>query len=145
MASRTLAGIVRQLRRDGRMRFFDGATDGQIADFEKNNGLALPERFKEWLRFSDGGDLFLPAGVQLYGVAHDPVIDVNDPDSPDPDHVVIGCLSFGDPVLCARTGEEISVYNLEGGRFEDGETYPDFFAFLEDLRNGVDLDDESWR
>ena len=30
--------------------------------------------------FSDGGEFFLPAGVQMYGVAHKPLINVKEDD-----------------------------------------------------------------
>lgn len=49
--------------------------------------------------FSDGGELFLPAGVQLYGIEHRPIIDVNDDSRPSEEFVVIGALASGDPIL----------------------------------------------
>ena len=65
------------------MIFFEAATEEQISEFEKKNKLTLSSKFKEWLLFSDGGECFLPAGVQFYGVAHKPLIDVNDNNRPD--------------------------------------------------------------
>ena len=47
----------------------------------------------------------MPAGVQLYGVSHKPLIDVNDNDRPDDSYIVIGALASGDPILCERKGE----------------------------------------
>ena len=44
-----------------------------------------------------------------------------------------GALSTGDPILCERDGEKISIYNLEGGRIEEDEAYEDFYSFLKDL------------
>ena len=46
-------------------------------NFEKEHSVKLPTKFKEWLLFSDGEELFLPAGIQLYGIDHKPVIDVD--------------------------------------------------------------------
>ena len=87
-------------------------------------------RLKQWLLVSDGGDFFLPAGFRLRGVAHLPLLDVDDPDRPDDGYIMIGTLSSGDPVLCEKSSERISIYNHEDGRIEDDETFADFFAFL---------------
>lgn len=133
MISDELKNIVDQLNKQGKMRFLDGASEEQIALFEKEQKIILPLKFKEWLLFSDGGEYFLPAGIQLYGVAHKPLIDVNDEDRPDDKYIVIGALSSGDPIICEKTGEKISIYNQEVGRIECDETYADFYAFLNDL------------
>lgn len=133
MASDELKNIVDQLNKQGKMRFLTGASEEQIALFEKEQKINLPSKFKEWLKFSDGGEFFLPAGVQLYGVAHKPIIDVNDNDRPDESYIVIGALSSGDPIVCGKTGEQFSVYNHEAGKIESDETYHDFFCFLNGL------------
>ncbi len=83
--------------------------------------------------YSDGGELFLPAGVQLYGVTHKPVIDVNENDRPDENYIVIGALASGDSVLCEKSGEKISIYDHESGSVDDELIYDDFYAFLNDL------------
>ena len=83
--------------------------------------------------FSDGGDCFLPAGVQFYGISHKPIINISDDDRPNDKYIVIGALSTGDPVLCEKEGETISIYNHEAGVIEDDEIYDDFYAFLKDL------------
>ncbi len=115
------------------MLFFDGATEEQILTFEKENDFVLSEKYKEWLKFSDGGYLYLPAGVQLYGVGHEPLIDVDYADRPNEGYVVIGALATGDPILCKKGSEQISIYNHEASRIEEDEVYSDFFAFLIDL------------
>ena len=137
MITDELKSIVEQLNKQGKMFFLEGATEEQITDFEKKNEVELPKKYKEWLLFSDGGECFLPAGIQLYGVAHKPLIDVNDNDRPNENYIVIGTLSFGDPILCERSGEKIYIYNHEAEKEEDrlaaDETYSDFFAFIKDL------------
>lgn len=80
----------------------EGATEEEIEDFERESGIEFPEQFREWLLFSDGGECYLPEGVQFYGVAHKPVIDVEDDDRPDEGYVVIGALGTGDPILCKK-------------------------------------------
>ena len=115
------------------MNFLAGATENQIEEFEKKHSLKLPLKYREWLLFSDGGEFFLPAGVQMYGVNRKPVIDVSEDDRPNDNYVVIGALASGDPILCEKGGERISIYNHEAGVIENDEIYEDFFAFLIDL------------
>ena len=75
----------------------------------------------------------MPAGIQLYGIEHKPVIDVDNNDRPSEDYIVIGSLASGDPILCKKSGEKIVIYNQEAGRLENDEIYDDFLAFLNDL------------
>lgn len=133
MISDVLQNIIEQLNKQGKMKFPDGATEEQIVAFETQYNIKLPLKFREWLLFTDGGECFLPAGIQLYGVAHKPLIDVNDSDRPDDSYIVIGALASGDPILCEKFRETISIYNHEAGTIEDDETYPDFFSFLSAL------------
>lgn len=125
--------IVDQIKKQGKMRFLAAATEVQISEFEAKHDVKLPLKFREWLLYSDGGELFLPAGVQMYGVAHKPMIDVTDNDRPNDNYIVIGALASGDPILCEKSGERISIYNHEAGRIESDEIYEDFFSFLNDL------------
>lgn len=133
MVSNELNNIIERLKTQGQMAFLDAATDQQIANFEKTNDLKLPLKYKEWLLFSDGGDCFLPAGVQFYGVAHKPFIDADDDNRPDDSYIVIGALSSGDPILYKKNEEKIAIFNRGAGRIESDEIYDNFFAFLNDL------------
>lgn len=133
MASDDSRKIIDLLNQQGKMVFLEGATEEQISQFEKENEVKLPEKYKEWLCFSDGGECFLPAGVQFYGVAHKPLIDVNEEDRPDDNYIVIGALASGDPVLCEKTGEKIAIFDNETGSIDDELVYDDFFALLTDL------------
>jgi len=134
-----IAGL---LRTQGPMRFVEPASDAALGAFEAEHELQLPAQLKQWLLVSDGGDFFLPAGFQLRGVAHLPLIDVDDTDRPDDNYVVIGALSSGDPVLCERSSERISIYNHEAGRIEDDESFADFFTFLTALAAVVGAGDD---
>lgn len=133
MISEELKTIVDRFKDQGKMSFLEGATEEQITQLEKEHEVSLPEKFKEWLMYSDGGELFLPAGVQLYGVTHKPVIDVNENDRSDENYIVIGALASGDSVLCEKSGEKISIYDHESGSVDDELIYDDFYAFLNDL------------
>lgn len=133
MISEELKSIIESLQPKDEMYFLEGATEGQIEKFEKENGIKLPKKYKEWLRFSDGGECFVPGGVQFYGVAHKPLLDVNEDDRPNDSYLVIGTLATGDPILCEKEGEKISIYNHEEGIIESDVIYEDFFALLKDL------------
>ena len=131
--SEELKAIINKLNGQGKMSFLKAATEEQISQFEDNNKIQLPEKFKEWLRYSDGGEFFLPAGIQLYGVAHKPLINIEDDDRPDDKYIVLGALASGDPILCEKAGEKITIFDHETGSIDDELVYVDFFALLNDL------------
>lgn len=133
MVSEKLKAIIDKLNEQGKMAFLEAVTGEQISQFEESYKVKLPEKYKEWLQHSDGGECFLPAGVQFYGVSHKPLIDVDCNDRPDDSYVVIGALDTGDPLLFKKESEQISIYNQEAGRIEEDEVYDDFFAFLNNL------------
>lgn len=133
MLSDELKTIIAKIEQQGKMHFLDKATEEQISAFECKHGVDFPSQYKEWLQFSDGGELFLPAGIQLYGVAHKPLIDINDNDRPNENYIVIGALASGDPILCQKSGDAIAIYNREASRIELDEVYQDYYAFLSDL------------
>mgnify|MGYP001671407424 CR=1 FL=1 len=121
--------------------FLKGATEEQISQFEEKHGFNLPEQYKKYLKYSDGGEVYLPAGIQLYGVAHKPVIDVDEDDRPSDDYVVIGALATGDPILCKKNEQMIAIYNHEDGIIEADEIYDDFISFLDDLNNLLGIEE----
>ena len=141
MISNELQQMVDKFKEQGTMAFLEAATQEKIDIFEKENDITLPVKYKEWLLFSDGGEFFMPAGIQLYGVEHKPVINVKNNDRPSDDYIVIGTLASGDPILCEKNGEKIAIYNQEGGRIEDDEIYDDFIAFLNDLHDLLGIGD----
>ncbi|MBO4750829.1 MAG: SMI1/KNR4 family protein [Lachnospiraceae bacterium] len=141
MISKELKEIITALEGKGKMLFQEGVSEDQIAEFEEMNGFHFPSQFKEWLLFSDGGECFVPAGVQFYGIAHKPAINVDNDDRPNDHYVVIGALSDGDPVLCEKDKDQISVYNLEAGRIEEDEIYKDFFTFLREMKDLLDIEE----
>ncbi len=127
--------IVDQFISQGKMLFPESVNEEQIEQFETKYNVKLPLKYKAWLLYSDGGEFFLPAGLQMYGVEHKPLIDVTDSDKPNDKYIVIGSLASGDPILCEEGSEKISIYNHEAGVIEDDEVYEDFIAFLKDLSN----------
>lgn len=135
MISYELKQLVNKFNEQGEMNFCKETTENKILEFEKEHNIKLPAKYKEWLLFSDGGEFFLPAGIQLYGIENKPTIDVDNNDRPSEEYIVIGALASGDPILCEKAGEKIAIYNQEAGRIEDDEIYDDFIAFLNDLYN----------
>lgn len=118
-----------------KVHYIDAATTKQIKDFEEQNKIQLPISYKNWLQFSDGGELYLPGGIQLYGVAHKPIIDISDSNIPNNDYIVIGVFSWGDSIVFKKNTEEISIYNHSANKIEKDETYNNFNNFLQDLPN----------
>lgn len=106
MISEELKAIVDKFKEQGKMYFLEETTEDKISVFEEEKGITLPSKYKEWLLFSDGGELFLPAGVQFYGIEHKPLIDVDDNSRPSEDYVVIGALASGDPILFEKNSEK---------------------------------------
>ncbi len=129
--AKVLAQTLREQSED--MHFPEAATEEQIAEFEKSKGVLLPAKLKEWLTYADGGNFFLPGGVQIYGVAHKPFINVEDEDRPDDNYIVIGRMSWGEPVVFKKGDEEIDIYDHETGIIDDDVRYTDFYAFLKGL------------
>lgn len=133
MISDDLKQVIGQIKEQGKTRFLEAATEEQIAMFEKENDIKLSTQYKEWLQYSDGGELYLPAGVQLYGVAHKPLIDKDDNDRPDDNYIVIGALASGEPILFKKDEEKFYIYDHESRELDDVLTYDDFVALLKDL------------
>ena len=133
MISEEIKVIVKMFNEQGKMIFYNSTTKEKIFEFEKKHSFNLPKKYKEWLLFSDGGELFLPASIQLYGSEHKPVIDINDSLVPSDDYIVIGALASGDPILCKKNSEKIAIYNQEAEIIEEDEIYDDFIAFLNGL------------
>ena len=135
MISEELREIIDTISGQEENAFLDSVTEEQIAVFEKKNNIKLPEKYREWLLFSDGGELYLPSGIQLYGVVHKPIIDISDSNIPNNDYIVIGAFSWGDSIVFKKNTEEISIYNHLANKIEKDETYNNFDSFLQDLPN----------
>ena len=123
----TLEETIDLLRRKGSIRLFDGASENDIAQFENRQGTKLPKQIKDFLLITDGGEFFLPAGAQIYGVNHKPFIVVAE------EFIVIGTLANGDPILCPINNKQVCVFNQERGVVEVDEIYVDFSTFLRNL------------
>ena len=134
-----LKDILDMLNEKGKNDLKNGVSNNEITKFENDNNIKLPDEYKEWLNYSDGGELLLPAGVQLFGVASKPLISKEDfiPEK----YYEIGELSTGDSIVCENDSNKVSIYNLEGDCIEDDEIYSDFYAFLNDLPNIVGIDE----
>ena len=76
MISDELKQLVNKFNEQGEMNFCKETTENKILELEKEHNIKLPAKYKEWLLFSDGGEFFLPAGIQLYGIENKPTIDV---------------------------------------------------------------------
>lgn len=125
--------LIKKIEKTGKTLLVEKTSEDAVKKFEDKNKIQLPKQYKEWLLISDGGELYLPGGVQLYGVEHKPIIDINDNDIPSDEYVVIGALATGDPIVFKKGSEQIAIYNHELGVIDREETYENFTSFLEDL------------
>lgn len=133
--------LMELLKSQTSLRFVESAIKAQIRNFETKCSVMLPTAYEEWLLLSDGGECFLPVGIQFYGVVHEPIIDLSDSDRPDDSYVVIGRFAFGDPI-CFKTGEEkIVIYNSHAGCIEDDEVYENFIVFMKEMLDELRLDE----
>lgn len=135
MLSEMMKVTIEDLKKEGKMSFVQGTSEVKIDEYEVEKGIKFPKQYKEWLEFSDGGELYLPAGIQLYGIKHKPLINADDDSRPSEEYIVIGALASGDPILFQKGKEKISIYNQEANRIEDDEVYDDFISFIKDLHN----------
>lgn len=141
MISEEIKKILDKFLQLGNISLVEATTDTTINLFEKENNINFPQEYREWLLVSDGGELFLPAGIQFYGVEHKPLIDLNNDDRPSDEYIVIGALASGDPILCKKSGNQIVIFNHEDRKIEDDEVYSDFVDFLKDIPNIVGIED----
>ena len=142
MVSDRLKKIINTFRTQGVMNFLEPASEEQISQFEKKNGIRLPKQYREWLSFSDGGELFLPAGVQFHGVAHRPLIDVSEDRRPGDNYIVVGVLCAGDTLLYEKGSDKFAVYFPEVGELDENLIYEDFYDFLTNLYDLLGIEDE---
>lgn len=124
---------------ENKHRLIEGIKEDKIKSFENQYNIILPDKYKEWLEFSDGGDLYLPAGIQLYGVSHKPIIDLEIKERPNDTYYAIGALSTGDPILANKNSQKISIYDQGAGEIHDDEEYDDFLSFISDINNILDI------
>jgi len=129
--------IIEQFKEMPNMSFLPGVGAGEIADWEAENSVALPADYKEWLMFSDGGEIYIP-GMQLYGVSHKPLLSYyNQPDEREdlPEELfVLGEFGFGD-VLCFVKGES-AIVQWDHELWEEymrWESFKDFLSEAEEL------------
>ena len=125
-----------------KISLMESVSDIDIDYFEKKNNIKFPKGYKSWLKISDGGELYLPAGVQFYGVNHKPLIDINNSNRPCDKYIVIGSFATGDSILYEKGTENISIYNHETGIIDDDEVFDDFETFITKLKDLLGEEDD---
>ncbi len=141
MTSQEWEAKFAELGKYGRIKTMPWASLEDISRFEEMHGIRLPQQYREWLQYTDGGILFPPAGVQLYGVAHKPLLSFSKEECPDSMYVAAGAMPYGDPVLFEKKSGRFMIFNREAQSFDPKETFPDFVAFLDQLPALLGLED----
>ena len=138
-----------------KMEFHEGATEEEIQKFEKDLGVAIPEDYREFLKFTNGADLG-EASVTFYGVRKEKAtVSMYDMNYIDPE--IDACniagarnsnlLIFGMDIanyligINTETGE-IASWNCEFEGDEYLELADDFYSYMEEELIGFIKDKE---
>lgn len=119
--------IINSISKLPNMKFNVGASIEEIKKFENDTKIILPKDYKDWLVFSDGGELFIP-GINLYGVSNRPFIRRGDGIEAPENYIVIGRTIYGN-ALCFKDGEE-KIIEWEHESFEEFLVWDNFILFL---------------
>ena len=114
------------------MEFNRGATEKEIANFENKNRFAFSESVKDWLKYTDDCCLF-DSIVQLYGVVHTPLIEVN-PEGAQGGFIEIGAFNYGDSVCIASGQSKIFVC---GETIIEHKNFEEFLGYVIEIGEGV--------
>ncbi len=142
-----LEDLINKLIKLGKsVDFIQGATLDQIENFEKENKISLPIEYKQWLMFTNGGELFIP-GTTMFGIYNDQSqtyygqliykkgIDSKYKMLSIPDNLlVIGRMNFGDLICIDITGND---FVLQWDH-ENAEEYNRWISFSEWLSESID-------
>jgi len=132
-----MKGIIERFKELPGMSFIPAASEEEITIWEKENGVALPPDYREWLKFSDGGEIFIP-GMQLYGVTHKPLLSYfNRPEEREtlPEELyVLGEFGFGDYLCFVRGEDAIVQWDHENwDEFMRWDSFKDFLPDAEEM------------
>lgn len=101
--------------------FYAPASEEDVSQWESDNGIKIPESYKEWLRFSNGA-IIRDQLAHFYGIEG---FEVGNPDYPE-DCVIIGDL-IGDGERLAFSKTTGRILRINHGRVRE---YADFALFL---------------
>lgn len=109
-----LSDRLEEMNMDG-AQFNPPAAEEEILNWERTNGITIPESYKEWLRFSDGSEIFGHT-AELLGVKR---IVVKGEFLPE-DLVIIGHLVGDGELLCfsKMTGKIVRLFEGERDEFD---------------------------
>lgn len=112
------------------MRFETGASEDLISNFEREKDIKFPEDYKEWLLFSNGGEIFVP-GTEFYSIDELKTNIHTRIDSSRPKSLLaIGKLNFGDPIFLDPSNSNIVQWDHETD--EEFLRWDNFASFLKE-------------
>ena len=136
--------IQRLLETGAEMDFVNGANERDIALYEQSKGFKLPSDYREWLLFSNGGEIFVP-GTQFFGVDTVSNYSLVNQNSKEIRSIfslanfllIIGRMNFGDLLCIDLNTNEIVQWDHETD--EEFLRWSGFFAFLsEEIDSFID-------
>lgn len=117
----TIVHLCDSLKEEYNSSFFEPVNEEVMKQWENENGIIIPESYKEWLRFSNGA-VIRGLLAHFYGVEG---FEVNNPEYPE-DCVIIGDL-IGDGERLSFSRRTGKILRINHGRVRE---YDDFAAFL---------------
>ena len=130
--------LIQKLQNSTSRMFFVLGVSAEALDlYEQTQGIQLPEDYRQWLMFSNGGELFAP-GLVLLGIPAEKwnLATANTPEFREEyglpeDLYIIGTQNYGDPICFDRETFEIVQWDHENA--EASCAWDSFRDFLENL------------
>lgn len=130
--------LIQKLQNSTSRMFFVSGVSAEALDlYEQTQGIRLPGDYRQWLMFSNGGELFAP-GLVLLGIPAEKwnLATANTPESREEyelpeDLYIIGTQNYGDPICFDRETFEIVQWDHE--TVEASSAWDSFRDFLENL------------
>jgi hypothetical protein len=126
--------IERLLKTGGTIEKQPPATAESISKVEKALNAVLPAAYREWLGFSNGGEIFVP-GTIFYGtdgnnsLANNNTSKLREQFSIPKNLVIIGQMNFGDFVCADLNTQQIVQWSHDDG--EEFLRWDNFYIFLD--------------
>lgn len=112
-------------------RFAPPATEQEIAAWEQKNGINIPEKYKDWLRFSNGSIIRPIGNAEFYSLER-LVIGINIEGIVNNDLIIIGnAIGNGTFILFSRTSGKF--YSEDHGELREFENFNQILNFLMDI------------
>ena len=116
---------------------------GEIAKFEMDNNVVIPQNYCAFLHFSDGMTVKIPQEIKFFGVEKEPKIRPNCVRLGTQLYSALGELPNGELVLFTNGSNKIFVYIPDSISISSDRIYKNFRTFLEGLKDILEIPEET--